>query len=906
MTATRTRVLRAPSSARSIRHLTLIGVGFLLFVAMFLAAAAGPAHAVELWSDISNAQWVSDYHVTALEADTVADGFPDGTFRPYNDVTRGQFAKMAVSGLGVDTANPLSPTYSDVPRTHTFYTYIEGGHAADMIGGYPDGTYRPADKILRQQANSILGKYLAGAEIASRGGIQGDVATYPNLTAWFTAEGEFYLAGYSDEGQISAVHRPATAYLVYREVTLGSGGRLTPTAFLSRAQAVALVLRTADVAADVTTPPPPPTGLSTTPVGPSNVTRPYVTGHTVAEGRVAIYDTFGGSTTEIAQGTADSAGNFSVLAPTLAEGLHSFTAKVRNGSAPISDASAPVEYRLDLTSPAATITAPGDGAGVKSRKPTFTVQATDPGSGVLVVVFEYRPAGSVDDYQVISTDTTTTDGSYEAAWGDRSLADGAYEFRARVSDIADNETVLGSIDVIVDLQLPTVELQAPAPLTPGGVYFTESGTPLFAAAAADVGPAPAVMASGITRVDFLYKLRSALPAIPANWAAADFTLLSSDDGAGYAANWGATTLANGDYIFAVQSVDRAGNASALDTQEVVVDTAAPVVNITAPVAGAKLRGGAPFNITWTATDTYFGANPIKIEYSPDNGTTWPTVITAATANDGTESWSVPAADVATAKIRITATDAMLRATVVVSGAFSIDNTAPAAPTSPTASDNDNVVAGINGLDFTVNWTPSITGDVAKQLIYILPTGTALQLYATHTPVATIPNNTAVTWTGTAAVTADSAGAAFSPTQSYDVYVVAEDQAGNRTPSAAAPWAASSPAKPIITAGADSDLVIAGVNGLDFSLTWTVSADLDVISQRIYILAAGTTLNLATQTPVKTFSDRTTATWTGDAAITLDSTGAAFAAGKYDLYVVAVDDDGRTTASGNWTYGVAAP
>ena len=233
-----------------------------------------------------------------------------------------------------------------------------------MIGGYPDGTYRPDNKIMRQQANSILGKYLAGVEKAARGGIQGDFTTYPTLAGWFAAEGQFYLAGYTDESQISTVHRPATAYLVYRDVILGSNEMLTPMAFLSRAQAVTLVLRTVDVAAKLTTPPAAPTDVDTLPLGPSNNTRPYVTGLTIPEGRVAIYDTFGGSTTEIAQGTADANGHFSVRTPALVEGPHSFTTKVKDDTGLISSASAAVAYLLDLSGPVGDITAPVDGAGV--------------------------------------------------------------------------------------------------------------------------------------------------------------------------------------------------------------------------------------------------------------------------------------------------------------------------------------------------------------------------------------------------------------------------------------------------------------------------------------------------------------------------------------------------------------
>ena len=904
MAATRTRDLRAFASDRSTPHFTrffhCIRVLWIVSLAVLvLAVTAGVAQAAELWSDISDAQWVSDYHVTAAEAATVADGFPDGTFRPYADVTRGQFAKMAVTGLGVDTADPPIPSYSDVPPTHTFYTFIEGGRAAEMIGGYPDGTYRPDNKIMRQQANSILGKYLAGVEIAARGGIQGDFTTYPTLAGWFAAEGQFYLAGYEDESQISTVHRPATAYLVYRQVTLGSNGMLTPMAFLSRAQAVALVLRTVDVAAEVTTPPAAPTDVDTLPVGPSNNTRPYVTGLTIPEGRVAVYDTFGGSTTEIAQGTADADGHFSVRTPALVEGPHSFTTKVKDDTGLISSASAAVAYLLDLSWPVGDITAPADGAGVVSRKPDFTVDASDEGAGIVSAVFEYRQSGSADDYATISTDTTAVGMEYKAAWGDLSLSDGAYEFRVRVADEAGNVTIVGPVDVIVDLKPPTVELKAPASAAAGDVFFTDGGAPLFAAEAKDDPATVGAVASGVDRVDFRYKLKGALPALPANWTAADFTLLSTSHEASALADWGSTVLADGYYVFAVQSFDLAGNASALDTQEVVIDSAPPIVNITAPLTGTKVRGDAPHTITWTATDTYFGTDPIKIEYSANDDGTWPTVLATATANDGSFTWDVPAADVPAARIRITATDAMLRQTVVVSGPFVIDNTPPAAPTGVTAVDNDNVQPGIDGRDFTVNWTPSVSAETGKQRIYILPAATALDLYGPgQAATETIPNNTVATWTGTSSLTGDSTGAPFSATLVYHVYVVAEDSAGNRTASSMAVWPADAPAPPTGVDANDPDATFAGVDGRDFRVWWKKSTSPDVLTHRIYILPEATVLKVSppgAHTPVATVTDDSVP-WVGSDSIQNDSAGTPLAAVAYKVYVVATDDDGRSAWS----------
>lgn len=788
---TGSRTQRDTSRRRPFRRGLLPALTMVLVV-LGCAVGLAPAHAADVWTDISDAQWVADYGITAQQAGTVADGYPDNTFKPYASVTRGQFAKMSVQGLGIETRNPSSPTFSDVPRAHLFYRYVEGGSFAGIMGGFPDGTFRPDRPIERQQSNSILGRYLAAAEIAARGGIKGDVLTYTSLSAWYMAEGNvFYLSQFDDQGSIAEVHRPATAYLVYRGVVHGSNDKVTPTAPLTRAQGVALVLRTLEAAADVTTPPPAPTGLATMPVGPANDSRPFVTGQTIVNGRVAIYDTFAGATTELVQGTADSTGHFTIRVPALFEGLHSFTAKAKDAAGLISSASAPVAYLLDLSYPEGEITSPTDGGGVASRAPDFTASALDEGSGIEEVRFEYRAAGSTEAFALVSTDSVAVGGLYQAVWGDRSLPDGAFEFRAILTDLAGNETVLGPIDAVVDMVKPSVELQAPSAT---GVFYTENRTPLFAAAAADAPATPGTMPSGVARVDFFYHLKSSLPADPADWTAAEFTLLSSDDGAGYSADWGAVSLVDGRYVFAVQSVDAARNLSALDTQEVVVDNLAPVVTLTAPIAGAILPDNTPFTVTWTATDVA-GVDTVKLEYSATDGDTW-NIIAEAAPNTGAFGWDVPNVDsavVATFKLRLTAVDLAAvpvadlpgHTTELTSAAFSVRE-APAPATGATVTDTD-VNAGVDGRDFHAEWVPSPSTDGIKQHIFILPAATPLDLGPdVQVAMAEIDDPAAHTWTGLAEMLSDSAGALFVSGEAYRLYTVTEDPGAIRTPSAGAP------------------------------------------------------------------------------------------------------------------------
>ncbi len=218
-----------------------------VLVVTFVALGSGSALASPPWPDAPNAWWVSTYGVTEGQAATVADGRADGKFYPNDDVTRAQFAKMAVDGTGGTTYTPLIPSFLDVPATNYFYPWIEGGVRDGLISGYGNQTFGPNNNIIRQQANSILGTYLAQKELNLRGHIAGEQDNYPSLNTWYMAEGMAILGGFADAARVATVHAPTTAYLISKGVVQGTAGiggmYLGPNNNLTRAQAVALILR---------------------------------------------------------------------------------------------------------------------------------------------------------------------------------------------------------------------------------------------------------------------------------------------------------------------------------------------------------------------------------------------------------------------------------------------------------------------------------------------------------------------------------------------------------------------------------------------------------------------------------------------------------------------------------------
>jgi plastocyanin len=92
-------------------------------------------------------------------------GYSDGTFRPYNNTTRGQMAKIVVLAYGLATYTPPAPTFRDVPPTQTFYQYIETIAHNLIVSGYdcggpgepcPGVYYRPVNLITRGQLSKII------------------------------------------------------------------------------------------------------------------------------------------------------------------------------------------------------------------------------------------------------------------------------------------------------------------------------------------------------------------------------------------------------------------------------------------------------------------------------------------------------------------------------------------------------------------------------------------------------------------------------------------------------------------------------------------------------------------------------------------------------------------------------
>jgi hypothetical protein len=96
----------------------------------------------------------------------VVGGYPDGTFRPTNPVTRGAFSALLYRFAERPPAPFPAPGYTDVSVISTFYTPIAWATANGIVGGYADGTFRPGTTVSRQVAVTLLYGFVPVAAVS--------------------------------------------------------------------------------------------------------------------------------------------------------------------------------------------------------------------------------------------------------------------------------------------------------------------------------------------------------------------------------------------------------------------------------------------------------------------------------------------------------------------------------------------------------------------------------------------------------------------------------------------------------------------------------------------------------------------------------------------------------------------
>jgi len=107
--------------------------------------------------------------IVKLAALGLLKGYPDGTFKPFGNITRAEFAAVVVRALGYEaSANLLTspPVFPDCAGVPWAWGYINVASAQGIVKGYPDGTFGPQNNVTIAEAITMLVRALGRDEEA--------------------------------------------------------------------------------------------------------------------------------------------------------------------------------------------------------------------------------------------------------------------------------------------------------------------------------------------------------------------------------------------------------------------------------------------------------------------------------------------------------------------------------------------------------------------------------------------------------------------------------------------------------------------------------------------------------------------------------------------------------------------
>lgn len=181
----------------------IISVLVLLSLVLTVASVRPFSVSAAGFKDVEESYWAKE-EIDYLVSKGVIAGFPDGTFKPEEAVTREQFAKMVCIAKGLSEYKPAKATFKDVASSRWSYGFIEAAVKAGYIKGYTDGTFKPERAISREEL-AVLGIRVLGKE-AEANAWKGEPLVWANdwkkISSWAV-------------GAVTLAYRPDIQMLTY-------------------------------------------------------------------------------------------------------------------------------------------------------------------------------------------------------------------------------------------------------------------------------------------------------------------------------------------------------------------------------------------------------------------------------------------------------------------------------------------------------------------------------------------------------------------------------------------------------------------------------------------------------------------------------------------------------------------
>ncbi|MBX5464375.1 MAG: S-layer homology domain-containing protein [Clostridia bacterium] len=178
--------------------------------------------------DVPAGYWAQQ-DIEMMASKHVVNGIAPGLFAPEQSLTRAQLAAMLVRALGLTVDPAATAPFKDVQPGQWFAAEVATAYRAQIVNGYPDGTFQPNRLVSRQEIAAML---VRAARLRR---------SVPELTG---AQAAAVLARFADQAQVATWARVEMAAAVQLGLVQGrTATSLAPTAQTKRSEAATLMRR---------------------------------------------------------------------------------------------------------------------------------------------------------------------------------------------------------------------------------------------------------------------------------------------------------------------------------------------------------------------------------------------------------------------------------------------------------------------------------------------------------------------------------------------------------------------------------------------------------------------------------------------------------------------------------------
>lgn len=108
-----------------------------------------------LFPDVDESHWASGFIAVATRDLNLFSGYPDGTFRPDTPITRAELATLTAKYLEINATEPIEDKFED-SKHHWARNFIGEAYRYQIVSGYPDGTFKPDSHLTRAESVTMV------------------------------------------------------------------------------------------------------------------------------------------------------------------------------------------------------------------------------------------------------------------------------------------------------------------------------------------------------------------------------------------------------------------------------------------------------------------------------------------------------------------------------------------------------------------------------------------------------------------------------------------------------------------------------------------------------------------------------------------------------------------------------